>query len=101
MALRVGHARGFRAGGTGSGHLDADRKLTTNNEQLACGCLGDSAEPALASVELVHCGLEVGGCEIGPAAIREVKLRVGAFPEKEIAQTLLASRADQKAHVAR
>ena len=46
-----------------------------------------------------HGVLEVGRGEVWPAAIREVELGVGAFPEKEITESLLATGPNQKIDV--
>src|SRR5258708_1028507 len=37
--------------------------------------------------------------EIGPEAVDEMQLRVGAFPEQEVAEALLAAGADQEIDV--
>ena len=41
---------------------------------------------------------QVRGVEIGPHPPREHQLRVGAFPQQEVAQPLLAAGADQQVH---
>src|SRR5712671_1171478 len=50
-------------------------------------------------MELVDRALQVGSSEIRPPAIGEIQLGVGAFPEKKIAQALLAAGADQQVDV--
>jgi len=51
-------------------------------------------------MELIHGILQVRGGEIRPAPVREIKLGVGAFPQKEIAQTLLSAGANEKIDIA-
>lgn len=82
------------------GFVDARPGAMTPDYDASAGSRGrHSAEPTLSRMELVDRGLEVGGGEIGPPAIGEVQLGVGAFPKKKIAQTLLAAGADQEVDV--
>ena len=55
---------------------------------------GQRAEAALPAVELTHRDLEVRRAEVGPHGRREVQLGVGAFPQQEIGQPLIAAGAD-------
>src|SRR5271170_1631702 len=58
-------------------------------------------EPALPPRERLQRLPESPLVEIRPQTVGEIKLRVGAFPQEKIAQSLLRPRADQKIHVAR
>jgi len=42
---------------------------------------------------------QVGRGEIGPHDLREVQLRVSAFPQQEVGEALLTAGADQQVHV--
>ena len=57
------------------------------------------AEAALARVELADGGREVGRPEVRPHLLQEAELGVCALPEQEVAQPLLATRADEEIHV--
>jgi hypothetical protein len=59
----------------------------------------DGAEPTLSGMKLLHRVLEVGGREVGPAPVREIKLGVSTLPEEEVAQTLFASGADEEVDI--
>jgi len=54
------------------------------------------SEAALAGLELRDGGLQVGGAEVRPHAAGEDQLGVGTLSEQEIAETLLAARADEQ-----
>src|SRR6266581_9498352 len=56
-------------------------------------------EPSLAGVELLHCRRQIRRGKVRPTAIGEVQLCVRAFPEKEIAEALLAPGSDEKVDV--
>jgi len=47
-------------------------------------------------VERLNRVLEIGGREVRPAAVGKIELGVGALPQQEVAQTLLAAGADQE-----
>jgi hypothetical protein len=49
-------------------------------------------------MELTECLAEVHGVELGPHARRENQFGVGAFPEQEVAEALLAAGADEQVH---
>src|SRR5262245_30883693 len=59
------------------------------------------AEFPLAATEDRDGGGEVGGAEVRPHDRYEQQLGVRALPEQEVAQALLAARADQQIHVGR
>src|SRR5215467_15805595 len=42
---------------------------------------------------------EISGAEVGPERVDEAELGVGAFPEQEVGQPLLAAGADQEIDV--
>src|SRR5271157_6189772 len=63
---------------------------------MDCWSLRHSPEAALAAVEFADGGPEVGAVEIGPHAAGEDQLGVGAFPQQEVAETLLAAGADEE-----
>ena len=65
----------------------------------ARGSLAYSSKATLASLELLYRFSQVNSREVRPHAPSEVKLRIRAFPEKEITQSLLATGADEKVHV--
>src|ERR1700722_5545958 len=60
----------------------------------------ERAEAPLTPSEVLERASKAQLVEIRPQAIREVQLRVGAFPEQEVAQALLAAGADQKVDLA-
>src|SRR5580765_2727403 len=53
----------------------------------------------MATGKFQQCRFQVLACELGPHARRENQLRIGAFPQQEIAQALLAAGADHQIHV--
>src|SRR5678815_1218801 len=55
-----------------------------------------SAEPALTRMEIHQRRLEVHRPELRPQAVAEVQLGVGGFPEQEVAQPALTTRADEE-----
>ena len=55
-----------------------------------------AAEAAVAAPEIPQRRAEVVGIELGPHAGGEEQLRIGAFPEQEIAQPLFSAGADEK-----
>ena len=59
-----------------------------------------AAEPAFAPVERAERFCEVVGLEFRPHPLGEVQLGIGAFPEQEIGQPLLAAGADDEVDVA-
>jgi len=59
-------------------------------------CSVQTAEAALARLEVAHRDTQVLRPEIGPAGVDEAELRVGALPEQEIGQAALAAGADQQ-----
>ena len=83
--------------GVGSKH----RRKTLATGGLAGNgiCAWDGAAGALAVVEFVKGGLEIGWREIGPAFGEEDELGEGTFPEQEIGQALLAAGADEEVDV--
>ena len=60
----------------------------------------DGAKSPLASAEIDHGGGEIVAVEVGPHAIGEMELGIGALPEQEIGQPFLAAGADQEIDVA-
>jgi hypothetical protein len=58
--------------------------------------LARQAEAPLAAAEESQSGLEVRDGKVRPEPIAEKKLRVGGIPEEEIADALLATRADEE-----
>ena len=60
---------------------------------------GEAAETAFAAAKIFYRSGEVGGIEFRPHARREQQLRVGAFPEHEVAEAAVATGADQQVHV--
>src|SRR5215510_4967118 len=53
-------------------------------------------EAPLARVEVRERGLQRGRIELGPQAVREIQLRIGKIPQKEIAEASLATRANEQ-----
>src|SRR5215203_6009484 len=56
-------------------------------------------EPPLPAAEVAHGVGQVGAAEVGPHAVGEDQLGVGALPEQEVREPLLAAGADQQVHV--
>jgi hypothetical protein len=54
------------------------------------------AEAPLPAREIAQRSLEFGLVEIGPERVAEIELGVGQVPEQEIADALLAARADEE-----
>src|SRR5215510_13698862 len=65
----------------------------------AGGGFGEAPEAAVAGVIPGDGGRELGGAEVGPHRVGEVQLGVGAFPQQEVRQALLAAAADQQVDV--
>ena len=59
----------------------------------------ERAEGPLATSEIGDRGAEVGRNEIGPHLVEEAKLGLGTFPQQEIGEPLLASRADEEVDI--
>ena len=51
---------------------------------------GEAAEPAFAPPEIVQRRGEIGLAEVRPQALREIEFRIGAFPQEEVGEALLA-----------
>ena len=67
-----------------------------------CGAVERQRQPAVAAVALGEGGQRVGevvAVEVGPQPLGEVELGVGAFPQQEVRQPLLAAGADQQVDV--
>src|SRR5207247_2451316 len=62
---------------------------------------GERAEAAVARVEVVEGHGQVGGGKVRPHARHKAELGIGTFPEQEIAEALLASRANEQVDVGR
>src|SRR5882672_5749933 len=62
---------------------------------------GERSEAPVARVEVVEGRGQIGGGEVRPHGRHEAELGIGAFPEEEIAQALLASGADEQVDVGR
>src|SRR5579862_5183187 len=60
---------------------------------------GSQPEAPLAAGEEGECGLELGQIEIRPQRRTEIQLGVGAVPQQEIADALLAARADHEIRI--
>src|ERR1041384_6326288 len=60
---------------------------------------GNRSETALPGAELLEGGRQLRGPEFRPHALGEMQLRVGAFPEEEVAEPLLPPGADQEVHI--
>src|SRR5471030_3005624 len=60
------------------------------------GLAADAAIAPLAPPELGDSFLEMGLVEVGPQRVDEHQLGVGALPEQEVADALLAAGADQQ-----
>src|SRR3982751_3797599 len=61
--------------------------------------VADVSESSLAPLEFHDGGLEIARRELRPHPRREYELRVRAFPEQEVAEPLLAARADKEVDV--
>src|SRR6516164_4819557 len=59
-----------------------------------------AAETALAATEGGERLGEVGRLEFGPHSLGEVQLRIGAFPQQEVREPLLAGGADDEVDIA-
>ena len=59
----------------------------------------ESAEASFATTEICNGRSQVLCVEVRPQRVEEAKLGVGAFPQQEIRQTLLAAGADEKVDV--
>ena len=62
--------------------------------------VADATEATLALPKIVHRGGKILGSEVGPHPVAEEELRIRAFPQQEIRQSLLAARADKQIHIA-
>ena len=51
-------------------------------------------------MEIRDRGAQVLGAEVGPERVDEAQFRIGAFPQQEIREPLLAAGADQQVDVA-
>ena len=58
--------------------------------------LRHSSESALSPTEFAHGGGQIARVELGPHAACEDEFGVSAFPQKKVAQALLAAGADQQ-----
>src|SRR5882672_5117269 len=59
----------------------------------------ETAEAALATVEIRDRRGQIGGVEIGPQRVDEAELSVGGLPQQEIRQPLFSARADEEIDV--
>src|SRR5215475_13260217 len=57
------------------------------------------AIPAVAAMKLTDGKFEVVAGEVGPEAIEENQLRIGALPEQEVADALFSAGADQQVRI--
>src|SRR5262245_53124097 len=71
----------------------------TSNIVLSSRRFRNSPKTPLARVEFGYGVLQIRPPEIGPHLGGEQQLGIGAFPQQEIAQTLLAAGADQQIYV--
>ena len=63
------------------------------------GRVGQSAEAAIAPVERGQSFCEIVSGEVGPEAVDEAEFGVGALPQEEVGDALLAAGADQEIDV--
>src|SRR5947207_8744467 len=88
---------------TSGPRIAADTVRSNRPRKRAVGANGaltaDAAIATFAAAELGDGLLEMVLAEVGPQCVDENKLRVGALPQQEIADALLAARADQQIRV--
>src|SRR5206468_8558311 len=63
------------------------------------GLLAEAAEAPLAAAEILQRASEIGAVEVGPHLRGEDELGVGALPQQEVRESLLAAGADQQVDV--
>src|SRR5262249_43928606 len=105
-ATRSIHGKPIQTAASTSGpRSTADRiRVVSPRKRLPCsagGALsGDTAIATFASAELSDGLLEVLLAEVGPQRVDEHQFGVGALPQQEIADALLAAGADQEIGIA-
>src|SRR5262245_39775049 len=77
----------------------SSRSPLCDEQGSGCGSR-QTAEAALARVEVGDAGAQMRGAEVRPHRVGENELGVGALPEQKIREPLLAAGADQEIDVA-
>src|SRR5215831_18512325 len=84
-----------------SEHTPRARLVGSRAGSGAPSSLGQGAESSLAPAKRDAGARQGAGVEVGPGALGEEKLGVSALPEQEVAEPLLAARANQEVDVGR